>query len=137
MNQNILLSTVALVAALTTTACGAASHAGPKGEGGASAAVAADGAQSVTLKVGNSMSFTPSSLTVAADTPVALTLRNDGFIPHDFTLTGSDAPSAKVAAGMLTTGHGTFTFDRPGIYTFICSVEGHADAGMKGTITVQ
>ena len=35
------------------------------------------------------------------------------------------------------TGTGTFTIERAGTYTFVCSVPGHSDAGMKGTITVQ
>ena len=25
---------------------------------------------------------------------------------------------------------------KPGTYTFLCTVDGHADAGMKGTLTV-
>ena len=135
MNRNIVLSTTALLTTLTI-ACGTPSHAA-KDTRPATAAIAADGTQPLTLRVGNSMSFTPSSFSVAAGKPVALTLRNDGFIPHDFTLTGSGAPSAKLAAGPLSTGNGTFTIERAGTYTFICSVEGHADAGMKGTITVQ
>ena len=136
MKRNILHSITALLLTLTT-ACGDASSHAAKDTGPAAAAVAADGSQSITLRVGNSLDFGTRSFSIAAGKPVTLTLRNDGFIPHDFTLTGSGAPSAKVAAGPLSTGRTTFTIERAGTYTFICSVEGHADAGMKGTITVQ
>ena len=34
---------------------------------------------------------------------------------------------------MLT---GEFTFDKPGLFEFMCSIAGHKDAGMKGTLTV-
>ena len=76
-------------------------------------------------------------LRVAAGKLVTLTLRNDGFIPHDFSLTDASAPSVKVSAGPLGTSSATFTVERAGTYTFICSVQGHADAGMRGTIVVE
>ena len=135
MNRNIALSVTALLTTLTI-ACGSPSHAS-KSTAPATAAVAADGTQSITLHVGNSMDFSPRSFTVAAGKPVTLTLRNDGFIPHDFTLTSGSVDPVKVAANPTSTGTITFTLDRPGSYTFICSVPGHSDAGMKGTITAQ
>jgi uncharacterized cupredoxin-like copper-binding protein len=30
-----------------------------------------------------------------------------------------------------------FRIDHPGVYTFLCTVEGHADAGMTGTLRVE
>ena len=137
VNRNLALSATALLTTLTI-ACGSPSHASKStGPATAAAAVAADGTQSITLRVGNSMDFSPRSFTAAAGKPITLTLRNDGFIPHDFTLTNGSADPVKVAANPHSAGTTTFTLDRPGAYTFICSVPGHSDAGMKGTITVQ
>ena len=52
---------------------------------------------------------------------------------HDVTV-----PSAGFTllarAGQTATGE--FTFDKPGVFDFVCSIPGHKDAGMKGTLTV-
>ena len=41
----------------------------------------------VTITVGDNFSFEPAVITVRAGQPVELTLRNDGQLPHDVTLT--------------------------------------------------
>jgi len=66
------------------------------------------------------------------DGQVSVTLNNTDQIPHDFTI---DALGVKytVDAGSSV----TETFEaKPGVYDFYCSIPGHADAGMKGTLTV-
>jgi uncharacterized cupredoxin-like copper-binding protein len=95
------------------------------------------GAQQVTLNVGNSMSFDPPTITVHAGQPVQLTLHNSGVMPHDFTLTDGVAQSVKITAGGGQTSSAVFTIAAPGTYAFDCAMPGHADAGMKGTITAQ
>ena len=107
--------------------------------GGTSSAPAAlpAGAQQVTLTVGNSMRFEPSSFTVQAGQPVALSLQNTGQVTHDFTLTDGVAQPVKITAAAGQTAQGTFTIQQPGTYTFACSQPGHAAAGMRGTITAQ
>ena len=129
----ILLAGVAL-----TTACGATAATGGPGAGVAIPAPAAPtGTQQVTVTVGNSMHFAPPSLVVRAGQPVELTLRNGGGIPHDFALTeGVSSPDKIEAQGGQTT-RGTFTIDTPGTYAFVCTVPGHAHAGMRGTVTAQ
>jgi uncharacterized cupredoxin-like copper-binding protein len=37
---------------------------------------------------------------------------------------------------MMQTKSLTYTFDGPGAYAFACHVDGHYEAGMRGTITV-
>jgi uncharacterized cupredoxin-like copper-binding protein len=83
--------------------------------------------QRITLTVANAMAFTPAAIRVHAGQPVELTLKNDGQMRHDFSLT---------AAGGQTASR-TFTLDQPGTFTFECSQPGHASAGMHGTITAQ
>jgi nitrite reductase (NO-forming) len=129
----ILVAGVAL-----TTACGATAATGGPGAGVAIPGPAsATGAQQVTLTVGNSMHFAPPSLVVRAGQPVELTLRNGGGIPHDFALAEGASSPVKIEAQGGRTARGTFTIDTPGRYAFVCTVPGHADAGMRGTITAQ
>jgi plastocyanin len=119
----------ALVAVLAT-ACGSAQ--------GATAPAATDpSAQQVTITVGNAMSFDPAGLTVRAGQPVTVTLRNTGLMPHDFTLADGVAEPVTITANAGQTSAGTFTLERPGTYAFECSMPGHAQAGMRGTITAQ
>ena len=119
-----------------TTACGATVATGGPGASVAIPAPApAAGVQQVTLTVGSAMTFAPSSLVVGAGQPVELSLRNGGGIPHDFTLAEGASHPVKIEAQGGLTARGTFTIDTPGTYAFVCSVPGHAAAGMRGTIT--
>ena len=135
-----LVTGVLLVSLLVTTACSggaAASGSTPGADAGTPVPAAPDGAQQVTLTVGNSMSFDPSTITVRAGQPVELTLRNTGQMPHDFTLSDGVAQPVKISASGGQTASGTFTLATPGTYKFECSIPGHAAAGMRGTITTQ
>jgi plastocyanin len=95
------------------------------------------GAQQVTLEVGNGMWFKPASIEVQAGQPVELTLRNTGAIRHDFALAEGVSKRVKVSADGGKTARATFTVERPGTYTFVCSVSGHAEVGMRGTIAAR
>jgi nitrite reductase (NO-forming) len=129
----ILVAGVAL-----TPACGAPAATGGPGAGvAAPAPAAATGAQPVTVAVGNSMQFAPRALTVRAGQPVELTLRNGGGLPHDFALAEGASGPVKLEAQGGQTARGTFTIDTPGTYPFVCTVPGHAAAGMTGTITAR
>ncbi|HUZ00832.1 MAG TPA: cupredoxin domain-containing protein [Thermomicrobiaceae bacterium] len=84
------------------------------------------------------MLFTPSAFTVPVGSKVVVTLKNQGVVPHDFTIdnVGGQQVQQVVPAGQTT----TVTFlapTQPGQLTFYCSQPGHRQAGMQGTITVQ
>ena len=83
------------------------------------------------------MSFEPAAITVRAGQPIGLTLRNDGQMPHDFTLNDGVAQPVKITATGGQTASSTFALNQPGTYTFECSMPGHALVGMHGTITAQ
>ena len=100
------------------------------------ASVAPDGAQQVTISVSNAMRFEPAAIRVRAGQPLELTLRNRDQSAHDLTLNEGAAQPIKLAVNGGETTSRTLTFDRPGTYTFECSIPGHALAGMRGTITV-
>jgi nitrite reductase (NO-forming) len=101
------------------------------------AAGANPGAQSITIQATDGLKFEPSSITVKAGQPVQLTLSNAGQMQHDWSLNQGAAQPVKIVANAGQTATGTFTIQRAGTYTFICSVPGHAAAGMQGTITAQ
>ncbi len=61
-----------------------------------------------------------------------VTLVNKGAIEHTFTIKDTDF-ELKAKAGETETG--TVTLQK-GTYTFECTIAGHAQQGMKGTIEV-
>jgi uncharacterized cupredoxin-like copper-binding protein len=76
--------------------------------------------------------FTPDALTASADTPTTVKVTNTGTIEHDFTI---DEASLVIAVNATEEAEDTFTLGA-GTYTFYCSVPGHREAGMEGTLTV-
>src|SRR5438093_1259093 len=76
--------------------------------------------------------FTPSTIQVSVGQEVTLTLQNTGVVEHDVTLPGAGF-SLLARAGQTATGD--FTFDKPGVFDFFCSIprpqrcrnEGHSD----------
>ena len=68
---------------------------------------------------------------------VTLTFMNSGQTDHDWSLAQGAGQPVKISAAGGQSASGTFTIDRPGTYTFICSQPGHEAGGMKGTITAQ
>ena len=85
--------------ALTTARSGAAvANSAPTAGVATPATTPVAGAQQMTIEVGNAMTFAPSAITARAGQPVELTLRNEGFIPHDFTLPEDVPQPVKIEA---------------------------------------
>lgn len=97
------------------------------GGGSSAAATEAPTVQSVTL---GDFFIDPDEATV--DSGAVLDLTNEGAVDHDLAI--DDVVSDLVAPGE------TGTFDtsgvEPGTYEWYCSVPGHKEAGMTGTVTV-
>ncbi len=113
-------------------------------------ACAAEGApRAVELEVAaRDVAFDPTALAVPAGAAVTVNLINKGMLEHNWvvvsatvdpaTATAADAAN-QADSGLLTGGTSTtFTFTAPaaGDYHFVCTVPGHAAAGMVGTFTV-
>ena len=124
-------ATVAVVAVLAA-GCG-----GGSGGGGSSAAAASTpaNAQVVEIDVAQSgFAFTKTTATASAGT-VELQSMNPQSVSHDISIKGNgvDEHGNLVSNGDVS----TVTVDlKAGTYTFYCSVPGHEQAGMKGTLTV-
>ena len=81
------------------------------------------------------LKFTKSDLTAKAG-KATIQFTNSSQLPHNMTIVDS---SGKQVGATPTFAGGTksFTADlKPGKYTFYCSVPGHRQAGMQGTLTV-
>jgi nitrite reductase (NO-forming) len=77
--------------------------------------------------------FSPKSLQVPLGQKVTISLKNTGVVEHDFTVA---AAGFTLFAKPGQTATREFTFTTPGVFDFICSIPGHKDAGMKGSLTV-
>jgi outer membrane protein assembly factor BamB len=78
--------------------------------------------------------FDPKELTIPANTDVTITFTNTGVLQHDFVIDELSIKSDLLNGGDTA----TVTINAPaGTYEYYCSVPGHRDAGMVGTLTVQ
>jgi Cu+-exporting ATPase len=82
-----------------------------------------------------SVAFTPADLHVRAGETVVLEFTNDDPIFHDWEVAGLANVDAGARPGQ--TQRIRFTIDEPGTYVVECTVEGHAEAGMVGTLVVE
>jgi len=117
------LAAAALAAALASVLPAVAHHGG----------VAATRVSAVNVTTGKpaEFRFTLSKKTVPKGTVNFLVI-NKGALPHDFKINGHKTT-------LLTPGQAKtlkVTFLKPGKYPYLCTVTGHAAAGMKGILTV-
>lgn len=77
--------------------------------------------------------FTPDALTIPAG-KATIELVNKGTIEHDLTI---DELNLKVFVAVGKTALGTAEGLTSGTYPFYCSIPGHKEAGMVGTLTVE
>jgi uncharacterized cupredoxin-like copper-binding protein len=76
------------------------------------------------------LGFAPNALTIPADRPVTITLRNTGVALHNFTVDGLDISQNVLPGETLTV-----TLTAPaGDYPFSCDIPGHRNAGMVGLL---
>ena len=81
------------------------------------------------------LKFTKSDLTAKAGN-ATVDFTNSSSLPHNMTIEDSSGKQVG-ATPTFTGGSKSFTVDlKPGKYTFFCSVPGHREAGMQGTLTV-
>lgn len=98
-----------------------------------SALAARTHATATTVKVAASeFKFVLSTKTAAAPGTITFNVVNKGHISHDFKIDGKKTPliapgkSAKLTVTL-----------KAGKYPYLCTVPGHAAAGMKGTFVVK
>jgi plastocyanin len=89
------------------------------------------GATGVAVAARN-FEFEPDTIRIDAKEEIALRLRSEDG-PHDLAVDGLGRV-ADVGGGGTDTER--LRIDRPGRYTFFCTLPGHRDGGMEGTIVV-
>ena len=97
---------------------------------------AATTSASIAADPSGMLKYNTTSLTVKAGTD-KFSFTNKASLAHNFTIQGSNG---KVIGATPTFSGSTKTLTvklKPGTYTFYCSVPGHRQAGMQGTLTVK
>jgi uncharacterized cupredoxin-like copper-binding protein len=91
-------------------------------------------AVATTIQVsGGEFFFKLSAKSIAKPGTVTFVFKNVGHVQHDFHISGKTTPliqpgkSAKLVV----------TFKKKGKFSYLCTVPGHAAAGMKGVFTVR
>lgn len=143
---------VLALASLALVACGGGSSSsssssstttgGGENSGGAAAGgnekSAGGGGSTVSFEAdpGGELAYTTTSATAKAGA-VTVDFKNPQPLPHDVKIEG---PSGEEVGGTeeISESSTSATVNlKPGTYTFYCSVPGHREAGMKGTLVVK
>ncbi|MFP5343940.1 MAG: cupredoxin domain-containing protein [Candidatus Limnocylindria bacterium] len=98
---------------------------------------AADGRSGVIIL--EDMRFVPNRLDAKVGVPMRLRLTNDGTERHDLNFPSLHMPGLEGVESILEPGETrtiTLTFPEPGTHSFICTLPGHAAAGMTGAVFV-
>jgi plastocyanin len=110
---------------------GGGAHDGGEMDHGMNTPVAAD-ARPIDVS-GSSFEFSPAQITVKAGEDIAIVLTSTD-IQHDLTVESLDT---HVSAKVGETAQGGLRADQPGRYAYYCTVSGHREAGMEGTLIVE
>lgn len=122
--KSLSIPAVLLAATLGLAACGGGD------DGGGDAAQGGD----VLTVATTEFEYDPSSMTIDADTDVALTLDNSGgAVEHDFIVEDQDV---ELTAAPGETVEGTLNLPA-GDYVVYCSVPGHRESGMEASLTAE
>lgn len=109
---------------------------GERPEGGGEAKPEAGGATTLKLAAEPSeIAFDTTSLSAKAG-KVTIDFTNPAPIEHDVAI--EEDGKQLVVSDTITEGNTSVSVNlKPGTYTFLCTVPGHAEAGMEGTLTVR
>ena len=86
------------------------------------------------------MRFTPNQLNAKVGVPLRVRITNRGLERHDLNFPSLHMPGLEGVETIVEPGATrsiTLQFDAPGTHTFICTLPGHAAAGMTGAVIVR
>ncbi|HKH42889.1 MAG TPA: plastocyanin/azurin family copper-binding protein [Solirubrobacterales bacterium] len=112
------------------TAAAPATTTAPAGGGGGGSTV------DISTPSGSDLAFEQSEVNAKAG-PVTIDFDNQQAVPHDVKVEDSGGEELG-GTDLISSSTANATVDlQPGSYTFFCSVPGHREAGMEGTLTVK
>jgi uncharacterized cupredoxin-like copper-binding protein len=143
--MTIVFVTLVMVAAITA-AC----------DGGGHGSADRDSAmREISIVMSDDVRFEPGRIEMTVGEPVRLVIKNEAGSVHDFTVGVIPVRDVLATGGAASGGHGAhtgydlhlaldarsegvleFTALQPGEYRFVCTVTGHVDAGMVGSLVV-
>jgi plastocyanin len=144
---------VLAIAALALVACGSSSDSSSstteasggesqaeQGGGAPEESSSASGGSGSTLEFeadpNGELAYTSTSETAKAG-KVAVAFKNPQSLTHDVAIEDSSGKEVG-ATELIADGSDTTSVDlKPGTYTYFCTVPGHREAGMEGTLTVK
>jgi uncharacterized cupredoxin-like copper-binding protein len=98
-----------------------------------SASPAAAATEEVTVEMVD-IDFNPNEFSIPADTDVMIISPNNGQLQHDFHIEDTDYATELADPGETVSVSVNLAV---GEYVYYCSVPGHREAGMEGTLTVE
>lgn len=103
----------------------------------APAGTAAGAGQTIDVSADPSGAFAFNTDTLTAKAGAAtFNFDNPASLSHDLVITSTDGTEVG-KTDLIAQNKASFTADlKPGTYTYFCSVPGHEEGGMKGTLTV-
>ena len=142
MRKILALLSVCALASFGRAACGGSDDSGSRSTstsagGGGGASGGGGGALALSADASGALAFDTDSLTASAG-DVTINFDNPAQLAHDVCVKDSSGQeigcSDTIANDQTTLDAGNL---KPGDYTFYCSVDGHEQAGMEGTLTVK
>jgi plastocyanin len=96
------------------------------------------GSGPTTTLVMTDFAYEPATVVVPGDGSHTLTVVNDSGIFHDLTVEDLPADAAPVHLGLFEDSSAPYRLPAlpAGTYTIYCSIDGHREAGMEGTLVV-
>ncbi len=140
-NKKVVVLLAIVILSLALAACG--------GGGGGGGETTAPEPVSLSFNGLDTFAYDPAAASVPSGAAVTVNFNNTGALEHDWMLVaeGTDVNALTAANAVVPEAHSgviaggaanTFTFTAPaaGTYQIVCTVAGHAPAGMVGTLTV-
>jgi plastocyanin len=146
--KKVAVAFALVLASLALVACGGGSDSSSSAEptspetttessGGEAEGGSAGSASALDIEAASSGLAYASNTATAKAGKVTVDFTNPQPVPHDVAIEDS---SGKVLGQTDTTAEGSDSAEvelEPGTYTFFCTVPGHREAGMEGTLTVK
>ena len=136
MKKAATIFAAAAIAALGLAACGGDDGNETTAASTTGAATVAGQILNVTADPSGKLAYEQKTLKAKAG-PITIDFSNPASLSHDVVV--EDSSGQEIGkTDLVAMGDASFSADvKPGTYTYFCSVPGHRDAGMEGTLTVQ